>query len=290
MAFTPAWHDRGMSKPTTFGALLRQLRRQSGLTQAQLAERSRSTQQRISRLESNFALAGRDECVRLADVLQTEARELLGKVRRVGPRSPLNSLLTDDRACYSPPCEKSGIERYRAGMARCPDLLGPLWQRFDLPQQTWLESAPTDSLAEWMVLVHRVAAGLRPTFCAPLKLGIRMHPVVDRLTGEATGDLAYPALVGEAAGMRQALIPQLCLRPLKTAYRLDFALVVLVDRRRFVIDGEVDGAGHSRGLDRFRASELRLPELRFSGDLVFQPDFNELFDVRLRRLLPLRQP
>ncbi|GMU55876.1 MAG: hypothetical protein AMXMBFR33_50220 [Candidatus Xenobia bacterium] len=279
-----------MSKPTTFGALLRQLRRQSGLTQAQLAERSRSTQQRISRLESNFALAGREECVRLADVLQTEARELMAKVRRVGPRSPLNSLLTDDRACYTPPCEKSGVERYRAGMARCPGLLGPLWQSFDLPQQTWLESAPTDSLEEWMVLVHRVAAGLRPTFCAPLKLGIRMHPVVDWLTGEAVGDLAYPALVGQAAGMRQALIPQLCLRPVKTAYRLDFALVVLVDRRRFVIDGEVDGTGHRSGLDRFRARELRLPELRFAENLVFQSDFNELFDVRLRRLLPLRQP
>ncbi len=198
--------------------------------------------------------------------------------------------MTDDRACYTPPSDKSGIERYRAGMARCPDLLAPLWQSFDLLQRTWLETAPTDSLEEWMLLAHRVAAGQRPSYCPPLKLGIRIHPVVDWHAGEATGDLAYPALVGEAAGMRQALIPQLCLRPLKTAYRLDFALVVLADRRRFVIDGEVDGTGHRPDLDRFRASELRLLELRFAPNLVFQPDFNELFDVRLRRLLPLRQP
>lgn len=277
-----------MSK-LTFGATLRQLRKRSGLTQAQLAERSSSTQQRISKLERNITLAGREECIRLVDVLPVQAAGLLELVAQPGPRSPLNSLLIEDRAHYTPPSEKTGVERYRAGMAHCPELLGPLWETFDPQQRAWLEAAPTDSLEEWMLLVHRTAAGLRPSRCSPQKLGIRLHPVVDWTTGEATGDLAYPVLVGEVAGLRQAIVPQLCLRPLKTAYRLDFALVVLSERRRFVIDGEVDGTGHRSRIDRFRARELGMPELRFEEVLVFNSDFNDLFDVRLRRLLPPRQ-
>lgn len=276
-----------MSK-TPLGALVRQLRQCAGLTQSQLASRSEVSQQRISAIERNDALIGREECGRLASVLSVRPEELLALVQVGFPRSSLNGQFTDQRSDYTPPSEKTGAERYRAGMASCPDLLAPLWQGLDGPLQAWLESAPTDSLDEWMLLVHRAAAGLRPSRCSPQRLGIRAHPAVCWTTGQATGDLAYPVLLGEVAGLRQVIVPQLCLRPVRTRYRLDFALVVLADRRRFVIDGEVDGTGHRSRIDRIRARELGLLELRFEENLVFRHDFNDLFDVRLRRLLPLR--
>ncbi len=268
--------------------LLRQLRQRAGLTQSQLASRSEVIQQRISALERNEALMGREECGRLASVLSVRPEELLALVEVGFPRSSLNSLFCEQRINYTPPSDKTGAERYRAGMARCPELLGPLWQSLDASRQAWLKSAPTDSLDEWMLLAHRTAAGLHPSRCSPQRLGIRAHPAVCWSTGQATGDLAYPILLGEVVGLRQALVPQLCLRPFKTRYRLDFALVVLADRRRFIIDGEVDGSGHRSHFDRVRARELGLLELRFEENLVFRSDFNDLFDVRLRRLLPQR--
>ncbi len=128
--------------------------------------------------------------------------------------------------------------------------------------------------------------GARALDRAPLKLGIRQHPIVDYHTGESVGDLAVPVLVGSVAGVRQAIVPQLCFQIGTVRYPIDFALVVVSRRRRWVIDGEVDGGAHKPCNDRYRARQIGLPALRF-GDDVFRPDFNAHFELRLSRLLNL---
>lgn len=81
MAETPTWHDQAMSN-VSLSELLRQLRQRAGLTQSQLASRSEVSQQRISALERNEALMGREECGRLASVLRVSPEELLALAPR----------------------------------------------------------------------------------------------------------------------------------------------------------------------------------------------------------------
>ena len=267
-----------------FGAWLRKLRKKSGLTQGELARLVNTNQQRISFLE-NRGWASRDECVLLASVLEVSANEMLACLPGEIPKSELNAGFADGRQTYFPPCEKTGAERYQAALQACPDLIESIWMGLSEQQRSWLELASTDSLDEWIGLAQRAAHGLQPTFLSPQKVGIRQHPAVDWETGSATGDLAYPALIGEAGGVKQIIIPQLCLKTEKKRYRIDYALIAIHDRRRFVIDTEVDGMKHRSYLDDIRRKALMLPELRFGPGETFRPDFNELFDVRLRRLL-----
>ncbi len=273
-------------KKLTFGEQLLALRKERGLTQAELSKLAAIRQQKISDYENQRAWPDREECLRLSAALSVDPRRLLTRARPSMSHSSAVFGLYDRRVHFSPPCKKSGVERLASAMAQHRELVEPLWDKLDHSRRSWLEVVSTDSLDEWLLLLHRLSAGLEPSICAPLKLGLRQHPIVDYDTGEAVGDLAVPVLVGRVSGVSQAIVPQLCFQVGTVRYPMDFALVVVSRRRRWVIDGEVDGGGHKPANERYRARQLGLPALRFR-DEVFRSDFNAHFEFRLSRLLNL---
>lgn len=259
---------------------LRLLRKQAGLTQAALALWLDCSQQRISALEHGAPVSA-EERVRLAEVLQAPLEPPLRDL----PRAAENSWFSERLGLYTPPTRKTGSERLRTAVLRFGAFVSTMWAALSPSQRHFLELVSSDSVDEWMLYLHRSATGMQPTCVSPQKVGVRHLPVVDPESGEAVGHRAFPALIGEVAGVKQLILPQVCLQTRPARYTLDFALVTLTGRRRLVVDGEVDGTGHRSEYDRARAQALRLPELRFGPGETLREDFNEIYDGRLAVLL-----
>ncbi|MCW5868010.1 MAG: helix-turn-helix transcriptional regulator [Candidatus Eremiobacteraeota bacterium] len=234
---------------------LQQARDEKDLKQAQLAEKTAISKQRICKIEKGLVLPTRAQ----SEVL---AKELgLGGV-------PCSDDLLPDREFQSlrrhRPYElevhnqerwKVALKAWGARIFRLkldPRILG--WMRLLIRVDSALEAL------FWMLL----AAAKAGVFLAnPHAMGFRLHPIVDS-QGFCLGERCLPGLYLESGNRKIWIWPQVNLRPKDIAYRVD-ALVLIVEgeNRRWMVL-ELDGRGHNPAQDGFRRDQLGMSEIRIT--------------------------
>lgn len=255
--------------------ILKDARTRLGLTQYDLAEKTRIARSRISSLERGVGLPSIEEqrilCPvlgiapsRMAQAAPTELRPRLANERKgLAPRGP-----------YEQPRDRPSEFRYRAAWKNYPDTLRPLELKLqDHPDLSWLgvylRDAVFDSGLEMLASLHLLAAGARPGWVSPQSAGFVQLPIVDPITREMTGHHPYPALAWEG-GM---LFPQVSLRGRRQLCTVDLLMGMKTKRGLEWIDVEIDGRGHDTRNDDQRADELGLLVVRFETSEIVDASF-----------------
>lgn len=272
---------------STLGSYLRQLRKERRLTQVELARKSGVSPRTISAVEKNRRSGKAGDLTRLSVALDVDLSLLVSHPGRRLFRSPLDEHFRQ-RAYWRPLADREGIQRKASLECLCPDVLRPLLDcvsaRPDAGEaRSLLSLLANDSGPEWLVFLNRLGAGDWPTSLAPLQVGYRQHPVIDPLTRKSVGDCPIPGVAGEAADMRFLLLPHVGIATPKL-YTLDILLIVQANGERYEIDLEIDGSGHRGEGDERRRRDIRMLEIRFTGQQVMRADFNTLFLTEVARL------
>ncbi len=163
-----------------------------------------------------------------------------------------------------------------------------------LSRQVWSQLSTlfhTDSALECSALAQVAAAGGELRLDSPLLWGFKGAIPVDR-HDQFLGALRLPCLFYKKEKVVFVFWPQFRLRPGEVTWRVDGLVFYRDATRRGWLIVEFDGSGHDARLDLFRASQLRLPEVRITGkeigarqtmDLLLQraplariPDFSSL--------------
>jgi len=111
--------------------------------------------------------------------------------------------------------------------------------------------------------------GARPQISNPHVLGFRAWPIVDA-EGQLLGERKLAGLMGRLQGLQYVLWPQVLLRPQTLTFRVDGLVFLRRGRRTVWCIVEFDGPGHRPEQDRFRAAQLKLPEIRVGWSEVAQ--------------------
>lgn len=140
-----------------------------------------------------------------------------------------------------------------------------LWGTFGLAPEVWSQLSTffhTDSARECSALAQ-VASGSQVRIDSPLLWGFK-GIIVDR-HDQFLGAARLPCLFYRRGKVAFVLWPQIRLRPGDVTWRVDGLLFFRDPTRRGWLIVEFDGDGHDARLDLFRASQLRLPEVRITG-------------------------
>lgn len=122
----------------------------------------------------------------------------------------------------------------------------------------------TDSALECSALAQLAAAGAKLRLDSPLLWGFRGLVPVDR-HDQFLGALRLPCLFYKKEKVAFVFWPQFRLRPGEVTWRVDGLVFYRDATCRIWLIVEFDGSGHDARLDLFRASQLRLPEVRITG-------------------------
>lgn len=229
---------------------LQQRREDLGHTQQHVAETAGLSRTHYQRIEQGLAAPSPEQALALESILavpvlhsdqlftQNERRDLCG--------APLFELENMSRATWLQASKLYGTQ----GLA--PELWAQLCTFFH-----------TDSALECSALAQlAVKAKLR--FDSPLLWGFRGLIPVDR-HDQFLGALRLPCLFYREGKVAFVFWPQLRLRPGDVTWRVDGLLFYRDGSRRVWLIVEFDGTGHDARLDLYRASQLRLPEVRITG-------------------------
>jgi transcriptional regulator with XRE-family HTH domain len=258
-----------MFKPQ-FHTLLRERRKESGLTQKQAAEACRIEPDRWSQLERGRRFPSERELIVIGSFLK------LGPVF-VAPCKATKQLL-DNGARLAPPVKPFFVpqdrvthSRYRKLMARQGALARALeerlWCRPDFPLcQQFSHKVRCDSYLESLYLMCRMFEGTTPSLVEPARFEPTPLPIVDPRTRKYVGARPHLCLTD---GKTYDFIQASFFGPI--VHRVD---ILRWEGRWRVI--ELDGEGHSTDCDAEREKAIALPTtrlktadvVRFGWDLV----------------------
>lgn len=122
----------------------------------------------------------------------------------------------------------------------------------------------TDSALECNALAQLAAFGAGLRLDSPLLWGFKGSIPVDR-HDQFLGALRLPCLFYRKEKVVFVFWPQFRLRPGEVTWRVDGLVFYRDAKRRVWLVVEFDGTGHDARLDLYRASQLRLPEVRITG-------------------------
>lgn len=145
-----------------------------------------------------------------------------------------------------------------------------LWGTHGLDSGTWSDLSSflhSDSARECSALAQVAAGGAELRLDSPLLWGFDRHFLVNR-NDRFLGAQHLPFLLYQQPGITLALWPQVRIRPADFTWCLDALVFYRKGRLRRWLDTEWDGGGHDPKHDLYRASQVRLPEIRITGQEI----------------------
>lgn len=145
-----------------------------------------------------------------------------------------------------------------------------LWGSHGLEAPLWDQLSGyfhSDSARECSGLAQVAAGGAELRLDSPLLWGFDQHFPVDR-HDRFLGARHLPLLLYHRNGVTLAVWPQVRLRPADFTWCLDALVFYRNGRIRRWLALEWDGRGHDPRNDLYRASQLKLPEVRITGDEI----------------------
>lgn len=258
--------------PWALAARLQHHRHRSGLTQAQVAQKSGIPRMRYSDFERGHVRPRRVELERLARVFGVTATFLIRGSDWSPPRPcPGRPQSTLRQRCSLAPQHhvplaaylQTALEKYPALTMAC---LQKIRSRLDMPRiRQFLRDVPCHSVLEAVTILALLALGGRPVWESPLRVGFRKWPVL--LEGRQAGDLRHPGLQLEFKGVSILFLFQVTLQVHRGGKPVVDALVTVRENRknRWVVL-EIDGPLHVADKDRERHFNLDLMEVRLEWE------------------------
>ncbi|MFN8612748.1 MAG: helix-turn-helix transcriptional regulator [Vulcanimicrobiota bacterium] len=248
-------------------------RNELGLTQAAAAAAAGMSRTNYQRVEQGLMLPGSQQARALEAVLGTPILSLDNIVRPVERRDLAGVALYQSenttRATWAQAARLGGTH----------GLDSAVWSSLS----TFLCS---DSARECMALAQVAAAGGELRTDSPLLWGFDQHFLVNR-HDRFLGARHLPFLLYQKGEVTLALWPQVRIRPADFTWCLDALTFYRNGRLRRWLDVEWDGRGHDPGNDLYRASQLRLPEVRITGQEI---GAREVMQLLLQRAPQARIP
>lgn len=230
---------------------LQQRREELGHSQQYVASEAGISRTHYQRVEQGMVAASPDQACSLQRILgipvvstdhlfgQNERRDLCG--------ASLFEVENMSRSTWAHAARLTGVQ----GLS--PELWGQLSTFFH-----------TDSALECSALAQLAAGGAEFKLDSPLLWGFKGAIPVDR-HDRFLGALRLPCLFYKKEKVAFVFWPQFRLRPGEITWRVDGLVFYRDANRRGWLMVEFDGSGHDARLDLFRASQLRLPEVRITG-------------------------
>lgn len=277
-----------------FSEKLKQLRRDAGFKQLELADASTLSRSRIASIEAGARTVSAQELEILARVFNCSVDSLvLGSDWTPRPAANYDKQAHSSFAVESPYLrtgEFSFEEKLKAARKLNPRLLRILEDKVEarpnfpemssLFRETWVDSGPE------VILWCQVGAGE----CFPVRqrlpeLGLRDVPLVCPGTGLQIGDVPRPGYWLKSP-VSVIFFPQITLRLAERPLRVD-CLACFGSNRWVVI--EVDGYGHNSRWDDARDKDLPWPVWRLSTSDVQEPDLVAKLIHRFHETFPISQ-
>ncbi len=275
-----------MNKP--FHTKIRELRRERGWTQEQLAARVNRRRHRVASLETGRRIPTRDEVRAYARIFGLSVHELEPparhptrqvRARRRGVYRLFRARLPRVKRAAQVPAWVRILHARRVYGQLAEQLVKRTRQRADRPViRRLLPACWPGSRDEAMVLLHALGQGAMLEEFSLMRLGYRTLPVIDD-TQRIVGDRPVVGLLLEG-DPPILLFPQVSVllvdRPPDYPYRsatMDFLVAVFVRGLIRWIHLEVDGDGHDSRLDLVRARLIGLPRLKVRPEDLMRSDF-----------------
>lgn len=232
-----------------------QIRRSElGLTQSEVAAASGMSRANYARTEQGLMLPSVEQARALEATLGVPVLSQSNLVRQ-GERRDLAGFPIYQSECMS---------RATWGQA------ARLWGTHSLNSKAWDRLSAflhSDSARECSALAQVVAGGAELRLDSPLLWGFDQHFLVNR-HDRFLGAQHLPFLLYRHGDVTMALWPQVRIRPADFTWCLDALMFFRKGRLRRWLDAEWDGGGHDSRNDLYRASQLRLPEIRITGQEI----------------------
>lgn len=152
--------------------------------------------------------------------------------------------------------------------------------------ELFLKQARLDSGHELLFWVQLLAAGGKPCWLAPLRVGFRSCPVVHPDSKICIADVRHPCLELTGDRWSSLLFPQLTLDARRSYFRLDALACVRSGGRRRWINVEIDGEGHDPSYDEDRQRLLGLLTVRLNRVEITYPSMLALLQAKLLSVFP----
>lgn len=294
--------------PESLPLLVRSLREERRLSQADLARRAGVAQQRVSKIERGVTHPGVGTLERLCPVLQIDVQEMIRRTRWA-PSAPGRPNREVERrfeeafappGLYAPPYERSFSQRIARLRTLRPLLVGSLesvlHERADVEELAgFLAEWPAESAEEALHVYWLCCLGMKGALLSPSRMGCSGPELYDWESKRHVGHLLMRALVAEFPDLSIAVWPQVPVRVRDAGgtlrhFRVDHLVGLMGPSGAVWAVLEVDGSGHDGRNDGERSALLSIPVLRVGEQALLADGYHRTLLSLLRQLYAEHAP